>query len=79
MIAEVVNTKELWQTVVAATIAGVGVTASFSVVILGAARSAEYRRSDRTLAAGAAGLLAGVALLVTLGAIVLGMVVMLSK
>jgi hypothetical protein len=79
VIATIVDTNELWETVVAALIAGVGITASFSVLIFGAARFAELRRDDRPLAAGAAGALAVTALLVTLGGLVLGMVVMLSK
>jgi hypothetical protein len=79
MIAVIVDLKELWETVVASLVAGVGVTAAFSLVILGAARSAEYRRSDRSIAAGAAGALAALALLATLAALALGMVVMLAK
>jgi len=79
VIATVVDTKELWETVVAAFVAGVGVTASFSFVILGAARFAGLRRADRPLAAGAFGALAVVALIVALAAITLGMIAMLSK
>ncbi len=79
MIATVVDTTELWETVVAALVAGVGITAAYSVVIFGAARFAELRRSERPLAAGAAGALAALALIVTFGGIALGIVVMLAK
>ena len=79
MIATIVDTQDLWHTVAAALVAGVGITATFSVVIFGAARFAELRRNDRPLAAGAAGALAAIAMLVTLGALALGMAVMLSK
>jgi hypothetical protein len=76
MIATVIETKELLQTVAASLVAGVGVTASFSLLIYAATRSADMRRSDRPLLAAAAGGLAGLSLLVTFTAIALGIVVM---
>jgi hypothetical protein len=79
MIATVVETKELLETVAASLIAGIGVTAAFSVVIFGITRSADMLRDDRPIAATAAGGLAILALLVVAGAIVLGIVVMTSK
>jgi hypothetical protein len=79
LLAEIVETKELLQTVVYAFVAGVGVTAIFSVAIWGVARFADWSQEERPLAAGAAALVAGVALLAVLAAVVIGVVVMTSK
>ncbi len=79
MLGTIVDTKELYETVIAALIAGVGLTTAYSVMIFGLARFGEYRRSDRPLAATAFGAVAALALAVTAGGIVLGMIVMLSK
>ncbi len=48
LIATVVDTRALWETVVASLVAGVGVTLVFSIALLGAARFAEHRREGRT-------------------------------
>jgi hypothetical protein len=77
--AEIVETKELVQTVVFAFVAGVGVTAIFSVAIWGVARFADLSQEDRPLAAGAAAAIAALALLVVAAAIVVGVIVMTSK
>jgi hypothetical protein len=79
MIATIVEGKELAQTVAASLIAGVGVTFVFSIAIWGVARFADFSRSERPLAAGAAAALAGLALLGTLAAVVFGIVVMTRK
>ena len=79
MIATVVETKALLDTVLASVIAGVGVTTVFAILIFGVARSANLVRDDRPVAATAAGGLAVIALLVVTAAIVLGIVVMTSK
>lgn len=79
MTAVILDTKELWQTVVAALVAGVGVTACFSLIILGVARFGELRRADRPVLAAIVGGLAGLALAATLAGITLGVIVMLSK
>jgi hypothetical protein len=79
MIATVVETKELLETVAASLIAGVGVTAAFSIVIFGVTRSADMVRDERPLLATAAGGLAALAGLVVVAAIVFGIVVMISK
>ena len=79
MIATVVETKELVETVVAAAAAGIGITALFSLMIFGAARFADLRRDDRPLLAAAAGGLATLALFATVAGLALGFVVMLSK
>jgi amino acid transporter len=78
-LAEIVETKELAQTVVYAFVAGVGVTVIFSVAIWGVARFVDLSQEDRSLAAGAAALTAGIALLAVAAAIVIGVVVMTGK
>ncbi|HET9163912.1 MAG TPA: hypothetical protein VFN89_10805 [Solirubrobacterales bacterium] len=77
--AEIVQTKELVETVIASLVAGVGVTAIFSMAIWGGARFVDLSRSGRPVAAGAAATLCGLALVVTLGAVAAGIVVMTSK
>jgi hypothetical protein len=79
MVATVVETKELLETVAASLIAGVGITTAFAILIFGVTRSADMVRDDRPILAFAAGGLAVIALLVVVGAIVLGIVVMTSK
>jgi hypothetical protein len=79
MIAVIVETEALLETVAASLVAGVGITGAFSVMIFGVARFADLRRDDRPMLAA---FTAGVALLglaVTLGGIVLGIVAMTSK
>lgn len=79
MVATIVEGKELAQTVVASLVAGVGVTTVFSVAIWGGTRFVDLSRSGRPLAAGAAAVLGALALLATLAAVVVGIVVMTSK
>jgi cytochrome c biogenesis protein CcdA len=79
MLATVVETKELWQTALAALVAGVGVTIIFSLAIYGATRFADLSRDDRRLAATSAALLAILALVATLAAVVIGIVEMTRK
>lgn len=77
--ATIVETKELLQTVIASLIAGVGITVVFSFAIWGVARFADLSRSERPLAAGAAATLAALATLLTIAAVVFGVVVMARK
>jgi hypothetical protein len=77
--AVVVETKDLLETVVAATIAGVGITVVFSLGIWGVARFADLNREDRSVAAGAAAALAACAALITVAAVVFGIVIMSRK
>ena len=79
MLATVVETQDLWRTVVAALVAGVGVTVVFSLAIFGATHFADARRDDRPLAGTAAALLTGLALAATLASVVLGIVAMTAK
>ena len=77
--ATIVDTKALWETVVAAFVAGVGTTIVFSFAILGATRFAEASRDGRRLHAALFGALRCSASLATAAAIVFGVVVMTSK
>jgi hypothetical protein len=78
-VAAIVDTSALWQTIVAALAAGVGITLVFSIAILGIVRVVELGRDGRTAAATAFGTLAVIALAVCLGAVVLGVIVMTQK
>jgi hypothetical protein len=77
--ATIVQTKALVETVIASFVAGVGVTAVFSMAIWSGARFADLNRAGRPFAAGAAALLGVLALATTLAAVVFGIVVMTKK
>jgi hypothetical protein len=79
MLATVVETDALLQTVLAAFVAGVGVTLVFSLAILGAARFADMSRDGRPVAAAAFGALTLVALAVAAAGVTIGIIVMTSK
>jgi hypothetical protein len=78
-VATIVETKDLIETVVYATVSGIGVTAIFSVAIWGAARFTDLSQEDRRPAAVAAAGVAVGALLAVLAAVVFGVIVMTSK
>jgi hypothetical protein len=78
MTATLIAGKELLETVVASTIAGIGVTFAFSVAIWGVARFADLSRAERPLAAGGAAIVAGLGLASVGAALVIGIVVMTS-
>lgn len=75
----VVDTSALWQTIVAALLAGVGTTVVFSVAILGVAKFSDASRDGRSFQAAGFGALAGGSLLATVAAIVFGVIVMTTK
>jgi hypothetical protein len=79
MIATLVEGQELLETVIASVVAGVGVTAAFSVAIWGVGRFADLSRNERPLAAGAAAAVASLALLVVAAAVVIGTIAMTRK
>jgi hypothetical protein len=79
MIATIVQWKELWQTVVASVVAGVGITFAFSVGIWGSGQFLELSRSDRQAAATVAGLVALLAFAAVIAAVVIAIVVMTQK
>ena len=72
VIATIVDTKALWETVVAAFVAGVGTTIVFSLAILGAARFARRTARAQRFQAALFGALAVLGLLATAAAIVFG-------
>jgi hypothetical protein len=79
VLATVVDTEALWETVVAAFVAGVGTTMIFSIAILGFVRSAEATRSGRSVEAFLFGVVAAAGLTATGAAVVLAVVVMTTK
>jgi hypothetical protein len=79
MLATIVDTEALWQTIVYALVAAVGVTLIFSIAIRGAARFGDYTRDGRTLAATVSGAVTILGLLATAAAIVVGVIVMSTK
>jgi hypothetical protein len=79
MIATIVHTDELLNTILASVVAGIGVTFIFSVAIWGAGQFTELSRGERPVAATAAALVGAMALLCVAGAIVFGIVVMTHK
>ena len=79
MPATIVDTSALWQTVVAALLAGVGTTIVFSIAILGVARFSDATRDGRGGQAAAYGALAIAGLIATVAAIVFGVIVMATK
>jgi hypothetical protein len=79
MIATIVDTNALWQTIAGAFVAGVGTTIVFSLAILGAARFSEASRDGHRLHATVYGALMTIGLLATVGAVVVGVIVMTSK
>jgi hypothetical protein len=72
----IVEGKALLQTVVAATLAGIGVTFAFSVAIWGYGRSVELGGEERRLGAAVAAAVGSLALLAVIAAVVFGIVVM---
>lgn len=79
MIATIVDTTALWQTVAAAFVAGVGTTIVFSFAILGATRFADANRDGNRLHAAVYGALSLVGVLATAAAIVAAVIVMTAK
>ncbi|MFN8114044.1 MAG: hypothetical protein U0R51_12710 [Solirubrobacterales bacterium] len=76
--ATVIDGEALLDTAVASTVAGLFVVLAASLAIYGFATAAEMRRVDRDLAAIAAGALGVVSMLAFVGAIGLGLAVMIN-
>jgi hypothetical protein len=76
MIATIVHTDELLQTVAAAVVGGIGVTFVFSVGIWGAGQFTELSRNERPAAATAAAIVGMTALACVAAAVILAIVVM---
>ena len=79
MIATIVEGKDLWQTVVASVVAGLGVTFLFSLGIWGTSQFVELSRGDRQGVATVAGLVALLAFAAVAAAVIIGIVVMTQK
>jgi hypothetical protein len=79
LLASIVDSDALVRTVIASVVAGLGVTLAFSLGIYGAVRTAELRRDERPLAAGAAAGLMVLGLGVSLAAVTLGVIAMTAK
>jgi hypothetical protein len=79
LVAALVETEELLETALYASIAGIGLTLVFSLAIWGATRFADLSRDERPAAAAAAAALTTIALITCLAAIVVGIVVMAQK
>ncbi len=75
----VVELGQIVEVIWVSLIAGVGITAAFSLVVFGTARSAEARRAKHTAPALAFGALAVLFLLLSVAALAFGVQIMLSK
>jgi hypothetical protein len=74
-----VDTALLWQVLWVSVVAGVGMNALWSLVILGAARAADARRAGQDGAAAGWVALAAVALLLFAGGVALGVRALIEK
>jgi hypothetical protein len=72
-----VDWAALWQSSVAALVAGIGVTFSFSLAIYGVARSAEERRMGRPGTAVFTSVLGFIGLILSLAAVAVGLSLMI--
>ncbi len=70
-----IETKPVWESAAVAIAAGVGVTAFFSLGLLGVIRYAEFRRQQRPMLSALFGLVGLLALAVAAGTVVYGLVV----
>jgi hypothetical protein len=77
--AALVEGKEMLETVVASVVAGLGVTAAFSVAIWGVGRFIDLSSRGERVAAGGAALVAALALALVGAALVFGIVVMVGN
>jgi hypothetical protein len=75
----VVELGQIVEVIWVSVVAGVGVTAAYSLVVLGMGRSAEARRAGNTGAALGYGALAALFLLVFAAGVALALQIMLSK
>jgi NADH:ubiquinone oxidoreductase subunit 4 (subunit M) len=79
LLATVVDTSALLKVIVASVIATIGVTAAFSLAIVGTTRFGDMQRESRRVEAGAFAVLAVLSLAVCAFGVVEGMIVMTSK
>jgi hypothetical protein len=76
IVATIVHTDELLQTVAAAVAGGIGVTFAFSVAIWGAGQFTELSRNERPVAATGAALVGVLALACVAAAVITAIIVM---
>jgi cation transporter-like permease len=79
MIATLVQGKDLWQSVVASVVAGVGVTFAFSLAIWGFGQFTELSRNERPVVATFAAIAGILALACVAAAVIVGIIVMTHK
>ncbi len=79
MIATIVHTDELLHTVVAASVAGIGVTFLFSLGIWGAGQFTELSRDGRSMLATVAAVVGVLAFAAVTAAVITGIIVMTHK
>jgi hypothetical protein len=78
-LATLVDVKALLKVVWVSIVAGVGVIAAFSLIVVGTTRFSDMRRSERSAGAIAYGVLAGVGVLVCAFALWRGYVYVVKK
>jgi hypothetical protein len=71
--------EDLLQLIAVSIVAGIGITGSYSFVVLGVGRSAAARRSGESRAAVAYGAMAAVFLLIFAAGVMLALKIMLTK
>jgi predicted RNA methylase len=79
VLVTIVDWSAVWQTIVAALAAGIGVIFAFSLAVLGATRWIDLSLDGRAAAAATAAVMGLIAFAVCIAAIVLGIVVMTTK
>jgi hypothetical protein len=79
VLAEAVDWESLLEVVWTSAVAGIGVTAIFSIALFGATRAIDLSRDGRGVAATISGLVGLVGIAAVGAAIVLGILVMTSK
>jgi hypothetical protein len=79
MLATIIDTGDLLEVVWTASLAGVGVTVSYALALVGMDRAVEYGRAGRGLEAVGYGAMAVIAAAVVVAALVFGIVVMVNK
>jgi hypothetical protein len=77
--SKLIDTHALWNVVWVSLLGGVGGTTAFSVAIAGTTRFVDLRREGRSTEAGLFAVLAGLALALFLGGVVLGLYEIIKK
>jgi hypothetical protein len=76
---KIVDWPTIGKVVLASIVAGIGVTAAFSIAVLGATRWVEMRRAGRTIGSSAFAVMGLLGAAVSVAAVVGGIIVMSSK